>query len=429
MIVFKWSFLIFIMMLSVGNVNATDVNYGASVNVASYDNLNLEPEILNPPEEESASLIAALSIAQDSASITANLDSTYEKLFYKSDLNDDQNILNLVADGLWRIKPGLFEWYLSEVFTQTAIDVLEADTLNNRQDTSIFTTGPNMQFRLAPQNTIDLEFRFQKSRFEIDNTSNSRLIGRSSFTHRVNPNLNLLINYDNEKVNYTERITNSNFYRNDFFISAQYTKARNQYEVELGSTNINFENEGSDDQDIARYKVAWIHQHNRNSSTSLLINRSVEDTATNLNNGLVNANDPVVNASNLDLFLNEAIHIVYNTVFSQGNLIIEPYINKIKYNDQLELNTHETGLLVLGSLQLSGRSSLSFDLQYLESDYDNIQPKRIDEDTIYRLLYTYRIGRHLNLSFDSTRQVRDSTFADQSYEDLRFLLTLEYTSR
>lgn len=414
-------------------LHSTEVDYGVSVNQTSFENINRLTESQNPEKEFANSIRGRMRIAENTGKLTAQLDGSIETINYVNNIVDDRNLLNLSAQALMRVQPGQFEWMFSDVFSQIAINVLEADSIPNQQDVNIFTTGPNYLVRLNSKNSLRFELRYLSSRFEVRTTNSDRYISRIIEQHAVNSNFKILFNFNNELVRFkgeqigVDNSLNTDYLRNDVFLTLEYSKFNSLSSFEIGSTDVFFEGDTVKDQNLVRYAVSSLYNNTRTSSILFRANRSVEDRAINAGNFALN-NTLNTNTSAVDLYLIESVRVLYNKIFSLGSISIDPYITRVRYNVQKNLNIHGKGLNLRSEFNLSGRSRFSFDMLFIETDYDNIEPKRIDNDTTYRFLYNYRVRRNVNATIGYTSLQRESTNLNFSYEDARIFVSLEYTS-
>jgi len=151
----KLNLNLFTLLLLSLNSNAAEVDYGVRLALTHQDNVNLEPV----PEESafSKSIKGKVTLKEDAANFTADVVASLESINYSDDKALDENNGELFAELLWVIKPKQFEWYLSDKYTQSAIDLFDALSPTNKQNINAFITGPNYLVRFDNKNTIRLE--------------------------------------------------------------------------------------------------------------------------------------------------------------------------------------------------------------------------------------------------------------------------------
>ncbi len=408
------------------SVSATEVNYSVGVTISKYDNLNL---VQNPVQEEtSESIIGTLSIVENTVNLVANLNASLRTTNYQNNQSDDENLGNLVANALWVISPGRYEWFVSDTFTQTLANTFSADTPNNRQNTNAFSTGPNFIWRINSRNNLNIEARAETTSFESSQTvtdaDNNRVRIATSWEHQLQVASLLSLNYTTEAVNFDDEVSNTNFDRNDLFFRLIYQRGINTFEADAGITRLDIANTI----DETRFRLSVLNTRTRTSTIQLEINRNLTDTASNLLNqpsgNTVNTGSEV---STADVFLDKTARIVYNKTLVSGSFNID--INKTinDYQQQNQLDQIEKGVLITGVWNVQRASQLSLTARYINSIYNNVS--REDDDYLYSLLYTYSARRHITVGLQTTAQERESSDPINNYNDFRVILSLTYSTQ
>ncbi len=416
--------------LCIGNGYAMNANYGISTTFGTYTNINRRPEPDNPQREKSIAVSPFISISEDSPALLLNLNARSNLIFFETPQNSDRNITNVAVSALIKPYPSQFEWFMSDVFTQTAIDALQSTGLSNRQDVNIFDIGPNFIFRLAPRNTMRIEPRIQNTIFEISGADNLRFIVGTTYAYELYSYFNFTLNYDFEKIDYEDQQRNINSVRNDIYFTSNYERAGDSYELEIGLTNLNFDGDLIETQDELRFRFNFERQLNRISNIRFLLNNSLDDVSRNLRNELIpNPDSPVLNVDSSDFFLNESMRLIYNVNYFSWNFNVETFFNSLDYNQQTNLSRNQTGLILGTNLVFSSRSSIGLALQYRDSTFDETTPvEREDIDISYSITYNYRLNRNLSISILVRDLERDSSLNNQTFEDTSLFFSLSYTS-
>ena len=422
----KLNLNLFTLLLLSLNSNAAEVDYGVRLALTHQDNVNLEPV----PEESafSKSIKGKVTLKEDAANFTADVVASLESINYSDDKALDENNGELFAELLWVIKPKQFEWYLSDKYTQSAIDLFDALSPTNKQNINAFITGPNYLVRFDNKNTIRLEGRLSDNSFE-KTTNNNRLSGSVIRVYGVNANLNFGLNYSAEKTDYEDEINNSNNERDDFFFYLNYKKGLNTLNLEAGKINNN--NDNGDEVDLSRYLFSLQNQRTRTSNVRIVYENSLSDTGAELLSAeelVAIDNDTLIVTSN-DIFVKENFRFIYNKQTTFGDLSLT--VGK-SYNDYTiqQSNDHKVESVNISSITgFTERSSLEFKAGYEEMSFDDASVNRVDEDIKYSLFYTFRAKRNYNLRFDAVSLARKSTNAEENYDDLKLMVAIEYVSR
>lgn len=420
-----WNFIIVLVAFPFA-AHSTEVHYALGFTLTHYENINLEP--VPADSEMSEVLRGSVSIVENTANLVANLDAIVETIKYNNEQASDQNQGQLIANALWVISPSRFEWYLSNTFTQTAIDPFESNTPGNRQNVNAFSTGPNYLWRVNPRNNINLEARVEDYAYESLAIDNQRLSSAIRWSYDINSSANAALNFEAETVKFSDDNLNSDFNRNDVYLSVDYLRGLNALEMEIGATKV--VNDSTADINESRFLFALENARTRTSSIRLEYERMVSDTSTELLSlGAADLNDPDFESTSADTFVDKTARLIYRKELNSGTVDMTFFSGNTDYTSQNELDQSDKGLNILYSWQLHERSELIFEGRRRRNVYDILIPYRQDDDVLYRLAYEYRARRNVNVSVNFISQERESTILSESYEDKRVGLTLEYLSR
>lgn len=413
------------------DLNATDLNYSVSVSLSKIDNINL---VANPVDSEtSQSVRGEVSIEENTAELVASLSASVEAINYQNDQAQDENIGNLSTNALWVLSPGYYEWFLSDTYTQTITSALDANNQNNRVDTNAFSTGPNLTWRVNSRNDINLDARAESIVFE-NNTNvvdgdNNRLLGTTGWAYQLDSSSSLSINYQLETVDFDDEINNSNFDRVDVFLNYNKTRGRNLFEVSAGTTKVN--NETASDTRESRFSVSLQNERTRTSSIRLAISRNITDTSRELIEAALDDPEEIDPETQLgvqsNVFLDKTASITYTKTLSFGSLTVDLSKSIDDYQLQNNEDQEEEIALITGVWNMQRASSLTMTAQYTNNLFTNIS--REDETFLYSLLYTYNARRNISTDVEVIARERESTDANEVYDDFRIRLSLTYNTR
>ena len=329
--------LLFLFLISSG-VSATEANYSVGMTISSYDNLNL---VQDPVEGEvSESIIGTASVSENTANLVANIEASLEVINYKNNNDADESLGNLIANALWVISPGRYEWYISDRYTQALTNSFGSNTPDNRTNTNAFATGPNFIFRINSRNNLNLEARVETISFEsaqaVADTDNDRVDIATSWEYRFQAESSLSLNYSVETVDYDDEVNNTNFDRRDVFVVLNYQRGLNAFEAGIGVIHV--DNENTADVDETGFRLSVVNTRTRTSSVQLEISRNITDTSTEL---LDYVPDPLIDSDSefvaSDIFLDETARIIYNKTLMSGDFSINlnKTTNDYQQQDQL----------------------------------------------------------------------------------------------
>ncbi len=111
-----------------------------------------------------------------------------------------------------------YSWVFSNTETDTVVDVAAADTPDNRQQRSRYATGPELQLRFSPRDTLILSGRYSTLQVDADGTDSDRTNGNVTWQRMVSPKLTLALDATYESVEFEQDdlVGISNDFSNDY---------------------------------------------------------------------------------------------------------------------------------------------------------------------------------------------------------------------
>lgn len=409
-------------------VYAIDVTYGVDLSLARFDNINRQQ---TPPAEKEwvETVTGRLNLVENSADLTANANLSVSSINYRNDQVQDTTVTNLILNSLWIIQPRHFEWFLSDVFTQTVVDPLASNTQSNRQDANAFLTGPNYYWRLNSRHNINFEARLGSIRFENQAGDNDRLTTATRWQYLVNSALTMRLNLEIDKIDLKDD-TQSDYTNSNLYLSADYTRGRNTFEAEAGITRIDYDSQ--DDSTGQRYRLAVDNQRTRTSNIRLEYSRLKTDTGTQLftaTSGTGSIGGVAGSSVANDVFTSENYLLNYNKTLVSGSYRINLSRNELRYETQITLDTIRDAASLQGTYNFSQTSSFTLEGTRTDTTFTNQTPERKDKDYLLRASYIYNVSQELRLSLVYETNERKSTDITSQYEDKSITVTLSYTPR
>lgn len=408
-----------------GTVYALDLEYGMATSLSRHDNINL----VNDPQQDEwvRSLRLDFSLEENSASVIANINASVEYLDYKYDQLEDAQTSRLRASTLFIVQPEAFEWHLSDVLTQSVINPLESGTPENRQDVNVFSSGPNLHWRLTSRSHIDLEARYQNTDYEDNISDNTREKISLRWNHDVNSALNFALNYEIMDVVFD----NDSLYeitRKDAFASLSYRSGRNQYYAEAGATNI--QSETTDDLDENRYMVSFESQRSRSSRFRIEARHDLSDTTISILDSIdsMDAAGTVFSIASSDIYVRDELSISYDKTWGIHSMEIQLADTESNYETSNDYDAQTKRGSISGSWGISGSSDVTLFVVKNETTYTSLLPYRKDDDISYGLRYRYSPWRNLTFNLEISSLERKSTIESYNYDDAVSLISVEYRS-
>ncbi len=415
------------------NINAADVSYSVGLLLAQYDNVN---RLQNPTEadknETSYTLITTMSIVEDAADYSVFVDGNIRSIDYINDIAPDRVAGDITANLLWKIRPGQFEWYLDDTFTQTTINRFQNNSPGNRQNVNILSTGPDYTIRFSATNNLILSGRVENFQFENNNQqifasgNNNRGTFSASWSKQMNSRLNLSLNDDAEVVRYRNNQLNS-YDRNDVYLGVSYSSGLHTLDAQYGFTNVR--NELTDNVQYDRYLLAVSRASTRNSSIRLSYQDIATDTGRQLAQGATasSGGGSISTLTSNDVFVDETLRAQYIKTEITGGFSLDIYSRNRTYRQLSALDEESEGVVLTGNWNLEQGHSIVYAASYINTLFVDSSVNREDEDYIYSISYNHRLRRNLSVNASVISSEREST-AQFSYDDLTFTLGLTYSS-
>ena len=141
----------------------------------------------NEEEELTGIVWGGISAREEAANLTAELAALVESRQYINDTVGDEILLSLAALADWMILPQRLNWHFEDYFQQATVNPLETISPDNRQDTNVLWTGPDLYFRFARLYTLQLGARYGNFYYEETAGDNQRLAGYARAIRRLSP--------------------------------------------------------------------------------------------------------------------------------------------------------------------------------------------------------------------------------------------------
>lgn len=426
MTIYKNNGLFFLLLLTFIPVNiyALDLNYDVGLFAAKYTNINLE---LEPEKDEYAyGATAEISAYENTRDLYLLLESDIEYINYKYNIAEDRITGSLLTNIIWRIKPENFEWHIDNTYTQTLIDTLSSDSPDNRQNVNVFSTGPTYIARIDSLNNLHFDMRAEDYRYEQDD-DNRRALLAARYYHLFNPSLTVSINSELESTTYTTN-SNNDFKRHDSFMRMDYSRGENALDIEYGYTNII--SDYTSDISEPRYLVTFTNLRTQSSTITMMYEYIASDAGRSIviNESSTSIDEALNNTLSSEIFIEKSLRLQSLNSTTNGYLNFEANTNHIEYDSQSQLNRKSYSSVISGQWNISALNQIEYVIRYINTDFYDSTLDRIDEDYLYNLNYIYGVSRNVNLNLEFNTRERQSTIDDNSYDDFRVILSLNYTS-
>jgi hypothetical protein len=144
----------------------------------------------------------------------------------------------LVADLDFRMIGDSLLWQIQQTFGQLRIDNLAPDTPANRENISIFRTGPILTQRLGRRSTLSAQVYYERYSFEESAEDGDTIGGTITLERRVGPRTLASINALGRRVEFDERQLFSSFDAQEVYVAFDRQGAQTRLRIESGYSAI-----------------------------------------------------------------------------------------------------------------------------------------------------------------------------------------------
>jgi len=411
------------------NVCAGELAYGLGY-VGEYSD-NIQRVQVNPRDEWINSVVAGAAYRENGPALDAHLLAQAEYRDYKNDIYNDGPLYYADASLLWRISPQRLNWIFLDRYDQVTRDISLPDTPDNRVNTNVLSTGPDLFIRLGSVNTLLLGLRYGNASYSEVDLDNSRYGASARWLYVANTEMTYSLNYEAEQIKYENEFLNDNLMRNDAFIRIDMRQARARFMLDLGATQIERDQAGETSGYLAR--LAWTQQLTSGSSAGVLLGSEYLDAGSALLTTTTSPTPvpgtppslPVTGDVTNDFFYTKRAEIFYANIGSSLRLNTRAYYRGIDYEVDPQ-DRHEAGGLLDVIYNLSSLMAITVYGSHLNIQYQSFNRDDRENETGIRFLY--RVNRNLSATLDGRKTWRYSTDALQEYTDNRVLFSLLYGS-
>ncbi len=219
-------------------------------------------------------------LSRATSKLVTNIDYQGSKHNYRENLLNDRSFVTGSSSIDWIISPERFTWNLSNTRSLQVIDLLQPDTINNRQVTSLTSTGPSVTFQLSGRNKLSANAQYAIADYEM-----SAISGQD----RITTNLLLSHNFSTSFVsslgaNYLQSEFDDSpvfdFDRYEYFWQNDYTTEIVNFSLMLGQNVLVRDN--FDDQENALIRLTGNYKINSQSTVDILYSDSYQDLFSNM---------------------------------------------------------------------------------------------------------------------------------------------------
>lgn len=213
-------------------LQAADVDYGFSAGIEQTD--NIERIDTNGSDETIVRVGFDLNTSGESKRYTYDLNAYGQLLSYLNDTFSDEFLPAITFSGRGEIIPGRFAWIVDDRYGQIVRNTFNPDNPANRDDTNVFSTGPEFTLRLGSTTSMVLSARYINNFFDKQNIDNDRMTASVAMLRRFSPARSGSFVVSTERVEYDSSAAGSDFDRQEAFFRFQSAVSNGTVSVDIG---------------------------------------------------------------------------------------------------------------------------------------------------------------------------------------------------
>lgn len=417
-------------------LHAGEFAYGLGYSVSRSDNITRVPT--NERGETTHSYLAGFTWLERTTDFSARLLGQAELRDYEKDIYDDETVSYLSSSMLWTISPQRFTWSLEDAYEQVRINTTLPDTPANRANVNVFSTGPDVNIRITPINTLAFAARAGNVYTGSADVDNNRFSGSARWSYQATSSSTYSLNFQTLDVAYDDSTRNIDYARHDLFLRADYRPSRSQYIIDAGITDVNPERGRDLDGTLAR--ISWTRQLTSESSLGLSATGEYSDTGTDIlaastaaataTSGAAPISTSVSSALSSDTVTSDVYYakrgyLFYTRRGSQIAMDLSGYSQDLDYETTSQ-DRKENGGRAEITFFYSSATSMRLYAEHTRIEYRDIVRRDTERD--YGIRLGYRLTRSVSLGLEGARSIRRSTDTTEDYEENRAVLSLLYSS-
>ena len=366
---------------------AYSANWGAGIG-AEVEHVRNPTQSIGDSGSNTASSVS-LSLNGNQVNNWSQIDLNYNLSKYNHSRSTfrDQTVVNGSALLLLDIVPRRFSWIVTHSQQEISEDSLLPDTPENRTERQVFSTGPNLAFKLSDRDFASVSFRKEVVKFESEDENESTRESLSfSLTHLINSTSSVSLNGSSAEVDFENSVLE---YRLDsLYLGYSKIIKNGELTLEVGENRAKSEADVS----IATTAVNAIQLSNDSETSGTFINLLLSQTFFSNHALQLQSSRNITDSSFSDSISSNDPRLVSGTDATSFALL-----SNLTVNEVVEVRRHELGYRYNGEFgRLGFGASVFRDENLYESGqldqhrvgYSIFLPYRIDENMRFQTLYT-----------------------------------------
>lgn len=393
---------------------------GVGVGVEYTDNAKLDE--VNEQSDTIVNTYVGANISHDQGALKSNLSAAFNKHNYLQDSFDDQRYLKLIANADWAMLDNSLIWSLKDQFFQRPVVSTGNLTPNNIQDTNVFSLNAQWHVPVPGISRLTLIPEYKKFYYEVQSTDNQQYGLTASWQYPYFRLTGLGLTASVRTVDYEQPLIADTTFTS-FYFNSTGKRARSDFEINLGATNVN--REGDQSHTGFAGDVLWLLDISSVSKIRTVLSTELTDAS---NGGVNTRTDPTTGEL---VNIQVTTDVIRNKLFSFSYLREDGVLKSRVWTDFREVlysdspNDRKIGIVGIElDYPLSEHLTSGFYTRYNKTRLT--QQLRTDEITTVGLHFKYQHARKLKSTIDIRHQEKDSTAAGRSYSNASIYYEMVY---
>jgi hypothetical protein len=314
-------------------------------------------------------------------------------------------------------------WSAAETFGQVLSDSLAPSTPDNREDVSLFATGPDLRLKLGKSTNMIIRGRYQDSRYQNDdNVDNNRITGDIALVRHTSPSVAWSLNATASNVDYDDK-SNPGYDQQEVFARLEARGASQTLTADLGMSFLDGEDQ-TDQALVAR--LDWTRKLGSSWSLELGARSEFANSDDQFIYGIA-AGTELGGTQAVELsgraMRNDNANMALRFVRPRTRLRFYGGIGQETYPDTIGQDRSRWSLGVEATRDLTAHLEATIALFHEDRDFDTSADK--DKTDRYSARLDWRIGRSLFLGIEGRKEDRSGN-TTYSYDETIYLASISY---
>lgn len=167
-----------------------------------------------------------------------SLDTDLQYLSYLGGSFDDEIAGTASLEGKLFLVEDRLSWVLEDFWGQIQIAPFAPITPENREDTNVLATGPELRWDLSADWALLASGRVMRETYELSNADNDRRFAQVGITHQSSRNSSIAVLVNSQSVEFIDESLGTDFDRSEALVRYQLRTSRTLIQADIGRTEL-----------------------------------------------------------------------------------------------------------------------------------------------------------------------------------------------